>query len=216
MIPAGMLGFALLAVSSLFAITNPVSAAPVYLVLTEDYGSDQRRRTLRLAVLTGAAVLLTFALLGGAIFRLFGITIEAFRIAGGIIIFGIGMRMLQSRRDRLSEEDRQAGLVKEDVAITPLGIPIIVGPGAITTVMVLMTEATTAWHLLAVLAAIAIVLGSIYIALRAAPSVTKRLGPTGIEIMNRLMGLLLTVIAVQFVVDGVWPILVGALREAGV
>lgn len=216
MIPEGLASFALLCVTSLLAITNPLSAAPVYLALTAGYTPQHQQRTLQIAVLTGAIVLVVFALLGGAIFQLFGITIHAFRIAGGILIFGIGMDMLQAKRSRVktTPEEEEEGLAKEEVAITPLGIPMIVGPGAITTVMVLMGNATTAAHVVVVFGAIAVVLGSIYAALSAGPRLVRFFGQTGLNVMTRIMGLLLTVIAVQFIVDGTRPLVIDVLQAA--
>ena len=152
--------FALLCFTSLLAMINPVSAAPMYLALTQGYTPERRRRTLRSAMLTAFAVLATFALLGGTIFQVFGITIHAFRIAGGIIFFGIGMDMLQAKRSRgkTTEEEETEGLNKEEVGITPLGVPMVTGPGAITTVMVLMTQATDRIRVGIVFAAVIVVL----------------------------------------------------------
>ena len=210
--------FALLCVTSLFAIINPIAVAPVYLSLTQGYEAARQRHTLRVAILTGVGVLIVFALIGRGIFLVFGITIDAFRIAGGLVIFGIGMDMLQAKRSRgksTPEETREA-MHQDDVAITPLGIPMIVGPGSITTVMVLMSGATTLFHLVIVVAAIVLVLGTIYLTLRSAPRFVGYLGQSGLNVITRIMGLLLTVIAVQFVIDGARPILVDIIRAAGV
>ncbi len=210
--------FALLCFTSLLAIINPLSAAPMYLALTDGYTPANRRRTLRNAMLTAFAVLLVFALLGGTIFQLFGITIDAFRIAGGIIFFGIGMDMLQAKRSRVkaTEEEEEEGRRKEDVGITPLGIPMITGPGAITTVMVLMTQAADGPRVGIVLGAVVVVLGIAWAVLTAAPRLVRFFGQTGLNVMTRIMGLLVTVIAVQFIVDGARPILLGILEAAGV
>ena len=210
--------FALLCFSSLLAIINPLSAAPMYLALTEGYAPAHRRRTLRSAILTAFVVLVVFALLGGFIFQVFGITLDAFRIAGGIIFFGIGMDMLQAKRTRgkTTEEEEQEGRTKEDVGITPLGIPMITGPGAITTVMVLMTQADDTVRTAIVFAAVAAVLLIAWLVLSAAPRLVRFFGQTGLNVMTRIMGLLVTVIAVQFIVDGVRPILVDVLHRAGV
>jgi multiple antibiotic resistance protein len=210
--------FALLCFTSLLAIMNPLSAAPMYLGLTDGYTPANRRRTLRNAMLTAFAVLLVFALLGGTIFQLFGITIDAFRIAGGIIFFGIGMDMLQAKRSRVkaTEEEEEEGRHKEDVGITPLGIPMITGPGAITTVMVLMTRATDGPRVAVVFGAVVAVLGIAWAVLAAAPRLVRFFGQTGLNVMTRIMGLLVTVIAVQFIVDGARPILLEILRAAGV
>lgn len=208
--------FALLCFTSLLAIINPLSVAPMYLALTAGYAPAHRRRTLRNGIVTAFLVLATFALLGGTIFQLFGITIHAFRIAGGIIFFGIGMDMLQAKRSRVktTEEEEQEGRTKEDVGITPLGIPMITGPGAITTVMVLMTQATTRARVGIVFGAVVLVLAIAYAALAAAPRLMRFFGQTGLNVMTRIMGLLVTVVAVQFIVDGSRPILTEIIRAA--
>jgi multiple antibiotic resistance protein len=208
--------FALLCFSSLLAIINPLSAAPMYLALTEGYTPTHRARTLRTALLTALLVMLTFAMLGGAIFTFFGITIDAFRIAGGFIFFGIGMDMLQAKRQagKATEEEEEEGRVRENVGVTPLGIPMITGPGAITTVMVLMTQAATRQRVLIVLGSVVLVLAISWAVLSAAPRLVRFFGKTGMNVMTRLMGLLVTVVAVQFIVDGARPILTEILREA--
>lgn len=208
--------FALLCFSSLLAIINPLSAAPMYLALTEGYAPRHRARTLRTALLTALLVMLTFAVLGGAIFNFFGITIDAFRIAGGFIFFGIGTDMLQAKRqrERATEEEEQEGRVRENVGVTPLGIPMITGPGAITTVMVLMTQAATRTRVLIVLGSVVLVLAISWAVLTAAPRLVRFFGQTGLNVMTRIMGLLVTVIAVQFIIDGARPILTSILREA--
>ena len=208
--------FTLLCFSSLLAIINPLSAAPMYLALTEGYAPRHRARTLRTALLTALLVMLTFAMLGGAIFNFFGITIDAFRIAGGFIFFGIGTDMLQAKRqrERATEEEEQEGRVRENVGVTPLGIPMITGPGAITTVMVLMTQAATRTRVLIVLGSVVLVLAISWAVLTAAPRLVRFFGKTGLNVMTRLMGLLVTVIAVQFIIDGARPILIEIIRTA--
>jgi multiple antibiotic resistance protein len=214
--PDGLGAFALLCISSLLAIVNPLAAAPVYLVLTGGYTPAHRRRTLRTAVLTSLVILTLFALLGGTIFQFFGITMDAFRITGGILVFAIGLDMLQAKRSRVkaTAEEEEEGLMKDDVGVTPLGVPMIVGPGAITTVMVLMTQAVTTPHVVVVFASILVVLGSIYASLRAAPRLIALFGRTGLNVMTRLMGLLVAVIGVQFVLDGSRPYLTAILHGA--
>lgn len=209
--------FALLCFSSLLALLNPLSVAPIYLSLTVGYTRQHQLRTLRTAVITGGVVLMFFALLGGTLFQLFGITLEAFRIAGGVILFGIGMDMLQAKQSRVkgTPEEEEEALHKEEVGITPLGIPLLVGPGSITTVMVLTGSATTAAHLAVLFVTTIVVLGIVYVVLAAAPRVVKRFGQTGLNVMTRIMGLLLTVIGVQFIIDGARPVAVALLRAAG-
>src|SRR5690606_3925848 len=208
--------FALLCLSSLLAIINPLTTAPLYLSITDGYSAPDRLRMLRTAIVTGVSVLVAFALLGGAIFQLFGITIHAFRIAGGVILFGIGLDMLQAKRSRVraTAEEVQEGLEKEDVGVTPLGVPMIVGPGSITTVMVLMGNAAAMWQVFVVLGSVFVILGFTYAVLFQAPRILNVIGSTGINVMTRLMGLLVAVIAVQFVVDGIRPLLVEIMRAA--
>ena len=206
--------FALLCFSSLLALINPLSVAPIYLSLTAGYSREHQLRTLRTAILTGAVVLFFFALLGGTLFQLFGITLEAFRIAGGIILFGIGMDMLQAKQSRVkaTPEEEEEAHHKDDVAITPLGIPLIVGPGSITTVMVLMGSAPTGAHVLVLFVTLLLVLGIVFLALAMAPRLVRHFGQTGLNVMTRIMGLLLTVIGVQFIIDGARPVLTALLR----
>ncbi|HEU4556442.1 MAG TPA: MarC family protein [Longimicrobium sp.] len=208
--------FALLCFTSLISIINPLSAAPMYLALTDGYPREQRAKTLRAGVVTAFVVLAVFALVGGAIFQLFGITIDAFRIAGGFIFFGIGMDMLQAKRSRgkATEEEEQEGRVRENVGVTPLGMPMITGPGAITTVMVLMTEARTPVRVGVVMGSVVAVLVITWAVLSAAPRLVRFFGQTGLNVMTRIMGLLVTVIAVQFIIDGARPILVEIIKAA--
>ncbi|MDB4950031.1 MAG: multiple antibiotic resistance (MarC)-related protein [Gemmatimonadetes bacterium] len=208
--------FALLCFTSLLAIINPLSAAPMYLALTAGYSPRQRRRTLRNGIFTAFVVLVVFALLGGAIFQLFGITLDAFRIAGGIIFFGIGMDMLQAKRSRgkTTEEEEAEGFTRTEVGVTPLGIPMITGPGAITTVMVLMTRADTHLQQGLVFGSVVMVMLISWLVLSASPRLVRALGQTGLNVMTRIMGLLVTVIAIQFIVDGTRPILTSIIRAA--
>jgi multiple antibiotic resistance protein len=214
---AGLGAFALLCFTSLLAIINPLMAAPVFLSLTDGYTPAHRQQALRTATITGATILLTFALLGGAIFQLFGITIHAFRIAGGLILFGIGLDMLQAKpsRVRATPEEEREGLGKDAVGITPLGVPILVGPGSITTVMVLMGDAPGPVHVAALLLVICLTLGTTYLLLSQGQRFLRYFGRTGLNVMTRIMGLLVAVIAVQFVLDGVRPVLIEVLRAVG-
>jgi multiple antibiotic resistance protein len=153
---------------------------------------------------TAALVLLVFAVAGGAILAFFGITTHAFRIAGGIIFFGIGWDMLQARRSRVkaTEEEELEGTTRDEIGIIPLGLPTIAGPGAITTVIVLMGQAEGPVQSLFIYGAIAVVLMVTGVALLLAPILLKRFGQTGLNVITRIMGLLVMVIGVQFVLDG--------------
>ncbi len=209
--------FALLCFTSLLAILNPLSAVPLYLALTEGHTPAARRHTVHQAIPSAFVVLLVFAFVGGTIFQLFGITIDAFRIAGGILFFGIGLDMLQAKRSRVktTEEEEREASTRPVVGVTPLGIPMLSGPGAITTVMVLMTQATTFSRVIVVFGAIVAVLLVAWIVLASAPTLIGHFGQTGLNVMTRIMGLLVTVIGVQFIIDGARPILIDVIRRAG-
>jgi multiple antibiotic resistance protein len=200
-----LLQFALLAFSSLFFIVNPFEAAPLFVTMTRGDTPDKRTRMAWRAALTACVTLIVFAVLGDMLLQLFSITIGAFRIAGGIIIFGIGMNMLraQTSREMQTPEEVREGAEKEDIAVIPLAIPMLSGPGAISTVLVLAQRAQTWGHMLVLLVVIVCTCVLSYLILRSAAPVTHLLGQTGQRIVSRLMGLLLAVIAVQFILNGV-------------
>ena len=198
------LQFAILAFTSLLAIVNPLGAVPLYVALTAPYTREHRSATLRRAIITAVAVLVAFALAGTHILQFFGITRQAFQIAGGILFFGVGLDMLQARRSRVktTEEEESESSQKEDVGIIPLGLPTLAGPGAITTVIALNGQAQTAFDELAVYIAILLVLALCWMTLAAAPALTRRMGQTGMNVMTRLMGLIVMVVGAQFVING--------------
>ena len=160
----------------------------------------------RKGALTCFIVLTTFAVGGQLIFRLFGITLPAFEIAGGMILLLIGLDMLQARRSATQEAhgDTEEGAAKEDAGIVPLGIPMLAGPGAISTVMVLVGQAPSLWHweMGAILGSIALTSLVSYWVLAGAGRVLKVLGETGIRVLVRVMGLLLVALAMQYFVNG--------------
>jgi len=196
--------FSVVAFTSVFILVDPFAAIPAFLVMTADDDTAGRRRMAKRAAWTCLVVLGTFGVAGSWIFRMFGITLPAFEIAGGLILLLIGIDMLQARRSSTQEvePERQEGAEKEDVVITPLGIPMLAGPGAISTVMVLIGPKPELHHLVPVFGAIAVTSLVSYWILAGAEMVRRRLGETGIRILVRLMGLLLTAIAVQFFLNG--------------
>ena len=207
------LGFAILAFTSLLSIVNPVGAVPMYLAMTANYDRGHRAATLRRAIVTAIVLLFAFAALGSYILRFFGITTQAFQIAGGIIFFGIGWDMLQARRSRVktTEEEEFEGAAKDDIGIIPLGIPTLAGPGAITTVIALNGQAETVLTNGAVYLSIVLVLLLCWAILAAAPAVTRRMGRTGMNVLTRLMGLIVMVVGAQFVINGVTVVARGIL-----
>jgi len=216
MVDTSLAAFALLSFSSLLAIVDPLAATPMFLSLTSDHSLAERRATVRRATITAVVVMVTFALVGNWIFTVFGITINAFRIAGGIIFFGAGIDMLQAKRSRVkvTEQEEAEGSRKEDVGITPIGMPMIAGPGAITTVMVLVSQASTTSRLVVIYAVIVAVGLVTWGVLAAANRVVVIFGQTGLNVMTRIMGLLVTVVGVQSVMNGLTPILTAILHDA--
>jgi multiple antibiotic resistance protein len=198
-----MTEFSFVAFSSIFFLVDPFAAIPPFIAMTDHADSAARRRMAKRAAWTCFIVLSLFALSGTFIFKLFGITLAAFEIAGGLILLLIGLEMLQARRStQEGVSETEEGAQKADISITPLGVPLLAGPGAISTVMVLMGASPTWQHAIPIFVAIAVTAFASYHILASADRVRKRMGDTGIRIMMRIMGLMLTAIAVQFVING--------------
>ena len=196
--------FALVTFTSVLFIVDPVAAVPAYLVITQNETAAERRRTALRACVAMTVLLAVFAATGTLIFRAFGITLPAFRTAGGLILWFAAMDML--RGERPSQEGRielQEGRDKDDVALTPLAIPLLAGPGAISTIVVLAGQAHEPARAATLYAAIAVTGIVSYVTLRIGEPLLSRLGKTGIRVMTRIMGLLLAAVAVQFVLTGV-------------
>ncbi len=196
--------FSLLALSSIFFLVDPFAALPTFLAVTTGQDPAKRVRTARKACLTALVILTTFAAAGEYLFRIFGITLPAFEIAGGIILLLIGLDMLEAKRSPTQEStgDAEEAVSKDDAGIVPMGIPMLAGPGAITSVMVLVGQAQDYRQRLAIYGAIAITAGVSFLVLGSAARVAKALGDTGIRILVRIMGLLLVALAVQDFVNG--------------
>jgi len=193
----------------LFAITNPVGAIPVFLGVTHDLSARERREIASKTALTVVLTLVTFALIGQWIFRFFGSSVDAFAIAGGILLFRMAMDMLSGRlssfkisREETEEYDEET-VTLEEVAIIPLAIPLISGPGAITTVMIYMAKGSTISEKIAVIAGIVAIGITVWLILCSANVIKNKLGRVGIKVMTRMMGLILTSMAVQMIINGI-------------
>ncbi|HEU4588695.1 MAG TPA: NAAT family transporter [Gemmatimonadales bacterium] len=198
------LRFSLVTFTSVLFIVDPIAAVPAYLVITQDETADERRRTALRACVAMTVLLVAFAATGTLIFRLFGITLAAFRAAGGLILWVAAMDMLRGERPtQESGVELQEGQVKEDVALTPLAIPLLAGPGAISTVVVLAGQAHGAARAGVVYASIVVTGLITFLTLRVGEPLLSRLGKTGVRVVTRIMGLLLAALAVQFVLTGV-------------
>ncbi|MDB4878687.1 MAG: multiple antibiotic resistance MarC-related protein [Gemmatimonadetes bacterium] len=202
--------FALVTFTSVLFIVDPIAVVPSYLAITQGQTTAQRRRTAARACIAAALLLVTFALAGRGIFGLFGITMPAFRIAGGLILWVVAVDMLHgARTTQEGSPELIEGRAKDDVAITPLAMPILAGPGAISTVMVLSSQAKTTEQNVALYGSILLACLISWATLRVAETLVLRIGETGIRVMTRIMGLLLAAIAVQFVITGVQEVLKG-------
>jgi len=199
--------FTLLSLSSIIIIVNPLGATLIYVSFTTSMDQITRDTIAKDACRFALIILLTVAVLGTWILQLFGITLEAFRIAGGILLFGIGMEMVYAKtsRTKLTATEKYESRDIEDVAMMPLAIPMIAGPGAITTTIVLMNEAITITPI-----AIGIVFFSIlisialtYFMMRNSDYIITKIGQREYRAINRLLGMLLIAIAVQFVINGI-------------
>ena len=215
MMPGDPVTFALLSLSSVIIIVNPLGATLTYVSLTSGMDVPARIKVAKESCWYAFLILLVFALLGGIILQLFGITIEAFRIGGGILLFLIGMEMVYARtsRTKLTATEKYESMDADDISMTPLAIPMIAGPGAITTTIVLMNEAVGSVPDMAmILTAIVIAILLTYLMMIRSESIVSRIGQKEFRAINRLMGILLIAIAVQFVISGLssaFPVLAG-------
>jgi multiple antibiotic resistance protein len=204
--------FALVTLTSVLFIVDPIAVVPTYLVITQTQTSAQRAKTAQRACVAAALILMAFALFGTLIFHIFGITIDAFRIAGGLILWVVAMDMLHGQRTTQESGTEVAeGRAKDDVAVTPLAMPMLAGPGAISTIIVLAGQARAIPEKIVVIVAIVATMAISLVVLRLGEAVVRRMGQTGIRVMTRIMGLLLAAIAVQFVITGVRDALKGVL-----
>ena len=203
---APLVRFSVLALSSIFFLVDPFAAIPSFLAITESADPTRRKRMARKGALTCFIVLTGFALGGQLLFKMFGITLPAFEVAGGLILLLIGLDMLEAKRSPTQEThgDAEEATAKEDAGIVPLGIPMLAGPGAISSVMVLVGQVPSLlhWEMGAILGSIAVTSLVSYWVLAAAGRVRRVMGDTGIRILVRVMGLLLVALAMQFFVNG--------------
>jgi len=197
--------YILLAASSLFVIVDPLATAPALLAMTPNNTPEQRLRMARLACSTAAVVLLVFSVAGTIVFKIFGITMPAFQIAASIVLLIIALDMLRVQRSRVQEthEEKQAGAEKDDIAITPLAIPMLAGPGAISTTVLLQNEARDVPQRIALYGCIVAVAAVSYLIFRLAVRGARWLNPIAMSIAVRVMGLLLAAVAVQFLLNGI-------------
>lgn len=197
--------FFLFSTVSLFTIVNPFSAVPAFLAITPGDEVRERRASARMACTIAGCLLVLTAVSGEFVFRMLGITIPSLQIAGGIILFSIGFEMVRApdAPKRLNDHERDAAREKEDIAVTPLAVPLLCGPGSVSTVIILQSQAESVWDSVMLLASIVLVFIASYLILSAAAKGGDWINPILLRILRRVMGLLFAVIAVQFVVNGI-------------
>lgn len=206
--------FFLLCFTSFFTLTNPLGTMPVFLTMTNGMGEAERRSIVRRATIVSFITLMVFTFSGQFLFKFFGISSNGFRIAGGFIIFKIGFDMLQARYSSAKLKEDEVKTYANDISITPLAIPMLCGPGAIANAIMLMDDATTLVKKSVLIGTIGFVYFITFLVLRASTRLNRYLGETGNNVMMRLMGLILMVIAVECFVSGLRPILVDILQQA--
>ena len=201
------LSFALLAFTSFFTLINPLGVIPIFVAMTTDLDEKDRAKTARKASFVSLLTIVIFALTGQLLFKFFGISVNSFRMVGGIIFFFMGMDMLQARLTRTKLKESEVKSYVNDISITPLAIPMICGPGPITNAIVLMEDAAGFDQKVILLTAIFVVMLITYLGLKFSSKITTLIGVTGNNVMMRLMGLIVMVIAVEFFFAGLKPII---------
>ena len=209
-----LLPFALLCFTSFFTLTNPLGTMPVFLTMTNGMNDHERKAIVRRATIVSFITLMVFTFSGQFLFKFFGISSNGFRIAGGFIIFKIGFDMLQARYSNAKLKEEEVKTYADDISITPLAIPMLCGPGAIANAIMLMDDASTFTLKGTLIGIIALAYFITFLILQASTRLVRILGETGNNVMMRLMGLILMVIAVECFVSGLKPILIDILREA--
>lgn len=201
-----LVGFGLMVFTSMFTLINPLSIMTIFMTMTATLEETERMRTAKKATIAAFITIVAFAFSGQLLFKFFGISVNSFRIVGGVIFFIMGLDLLNARVFRNKVKKSEVKAYVNDISITPLAIPMICGPGAITNAIVLMEDATTIAHKIVLIAALSVVLLLTYIILYSSSRILKVLGETGNNVMMRLMGLILMVIAVEFFFSGLKPI----------
>lgn len=191
---------------SLFSIVDPLVAVPVFASLTQKYTTKQKMETAQRASMYVLWILIAFFIAGGLILKFFGISLEGLRIAGGLMIIGSAIEMLQ-KKDRLLPQEQQESEEKDDIAFSPLAMPILSGPGAIAVMIGMTTDAKTFFHYIVILIIICLVTLSCYIFLVLANTIAHKMGTTMMKSFTRIMGFILLCIGVQYIVNGVMPLL---------
>ncbi len=202
-------GIFLLGVTSFFTLINPLGVIPIFISLTSNLDRKQRATTAKKAIFVSFIILVLFSISGQFLFKFFGISVNSLKIVGGVIFFMMGMDMLQARLSPIKIKDEEVKKYVTDISITPLSIPMICGPGAITNAIVLMEDMNSFAEQGILFFSILAVMVLTYIILLSSSKIIKTIGETGNAVLMRLMGLIVMVIAVEFFFAGLKPIVAG-------
>lgn len=199
-----MTAFVVRSFLTLLVVLDPVGLAPVFLGLTSERSSEERARIARRAVLIAGGLLLLFGLGGSWLLSRLGISLDAFRVAGGLLLFRIAVDMVFAQHERETAAEEREARSRNDISVFPLAIPLIAGPGALASLLILGAEARPfAFGLPLVLGVCMAVVGLVYLGLRLATPLSRVLGKTGTNVVTRVLGVLLSALATQYVADGV-------------
>ena len=204
--------YAVLCFTSFFTLINPIGTMPIFMTMTSQLDSKHRNKIAKKSVIVATLTILFFAFSGQIMFNFFGISVNSFRIVGGVIFFIMGLDMLQARLGRVKIKDSEIKSYVNDISITPLAIPMICGPGAITNAIVLMEQAYSFEQKLVLVLVVLLVMVATYLILFSSSKIIKALGETGNNVLMRLMGLIVMVIAVEFFFSGLKPIVMGFMK----
>ena len=202
-----LMTFGLLAFTTFFTLINPLGVMPIFMTMTAGLDSAHRTKTAKKASIVSFVIIVMFAFSGQLLINFFGISVNSFKIVGGVIFFLMGMDMLQARLGKVKIKDSEVKTYVNDISITPLAIPMICGPGAITNAIVMMDTAYTLQMQITLIVAIFLVMLLTYTILYSSSKIIKILGETGNNVLMRLMGLIVMVIAVEFFFSGLKPIM---------
>lgn len=206
------LTFGLLAFTSFFTLINPLGTMPIFMTMTAGLDQGNRTKTAKKASIVSFITIIMFAFMGQVLFNFFGISVHSLRIVGGVIFFIMGMDMLQARLGKVKVKDTEIKAYVNDISITPLAIPMICGPGALTNAIVLMEDANSFEKKVILVVSVFVVMLLTFVILYSASKIIKFLGETGINVMMRLMGLIVMVIAVEFFFSGLTPLVQEMLK----
>lgn len=204
-----LIKFFIISFTSLFALVNPIGFSPMFISLVDNMNPQEKKQIAAKGVFTAGLTLTIFLFIGELIFQFFGITIEAFKIAGGILFMRSSFNLIEVKksRTRTTPAEEENTLNKDDIAYTPIGIPLIAGPGAITSIMVLSTSNPNIAYKICLFLVILLTMLITLLILRMSSKITQKIGTSGLRIIQRMMGIILLTISVQFIIDGIKSII---------